>query len=726
MKKKSRSQLILVGVVATLTFLIGVVLNVTPALAEAVRVSGADHLYADGTEDSSVDILTVTGKQGETVYINMRKGEEVLASHLAFTLSGENAEADANGDMVGVVSVSFAADKFSHEDTYAIDVFSDRQETATNSLYAGTVTTLFAQYEDVNKVEPLVVRTLQNEEKRPFSAPETRSFNGVTYKLKAADPQVINGKTCYVYAPSSDTAESVEAHVTYYDEDNPSTPIKTDKYNLSKGQSQQVEVPAVVSDASGALYRTLQLAGSATLAYPGISEQSVMCKKLNAEWGKVDSIYTAKISYVDEAGSSLGMVDSVIVNKQYRYTPPARLYINTNGTVGEYELVQGQEQLTDKNVLELQPGDAQGVKQYNIAYTRVKDDAERVWTVVLENGSVAPNDPNRVIERKTYRGKPGEKVTHETQKTVAVDGKDYVPTAAAQDSYTHEFTIADMGVEQVIYYVPDGYVAPEPYEVSVKYINIANNQVIDTKSVTASPGMREDLEITSPESFSKDGIEWIRLNGQDGAIRHSFYSSEREYVVYYRDINDDLHAQTVIRNVRVVYVDEEGNTVTRPTTVVDNGQTTTSANATTTTAQNAGATQAADAGQTGTAEGTEGAEGTGGTQTGTAEGGAANAAGGVDTGLPTGADLVAIDGADGADGAELVGQDGTDMATTRIEDDTTPLAGPNSGKGNSQQMTGVAIAVGGIAAAVIAGLILFFIKRRKQGTNESSEDDLTA
>ena len=717
MKKKSRSQLLLVGVVATLTFLMGVVLNVTPARAEAIRVSGADHLYSDGAEESSVDILTVTGQKGDTVYINMQKGQEVLASHLAFTLDGENAEADANGDMVGVVSVSFAADKFSHEDAYTVDVFSDRQETEANRLYGGTVSTIFAQYEDANKMEPLVVRTLTPNESRPFSAPETRVFNGVTYKLKTSDPQVIDGKVCYVYAPSADVAESVEAHVTYYDQSNPSAPIKTDTITLSKGQSQQAEIPSVVSDASGALYRTLQLAGSVTLAHPGVSEQSIMCKKLNADWGKVDSFYTAKISYVDEAGNSLGMVDSVIVNKQYRYTPPARLYINTNGTVGEYELVQGQELLTDKNVLELQPGAEQGVKQYKIAYAPVKDDAERVWTVVLENGSVAPNDPNRVIERKTYRGTPGQTATHETQKKIVVDGKDYVPTASAQDSYTHEFTIADMGVEQVIYYVPDGYVAPEPYQVNVKYVNIADNRVIDTKSVTASPDMREDLEITSPESFSKDGVEWIRLNGQEGAIRHSFYSPAREYVVYYRDINDDLHAQTVIRNVRVVYVDEEGNTVTRPTTVVDNGQTETS----TTTAQNGGTTeQGTDAGQTGAANGAEG------TQANPVEGGTANAAGGVDTGLPTGASLVAIDGVDGADGAELVGQDGTDMATTRIEDDTTPLAGPNSGKGSSQQMTGVAIAVGGIAAAAAIGLLLFFFKRRKQGTNESSEDDLTA
>ena len=709
--KQSRSKAILVGVIATLTFLMGVVLTVTPALAETLKVSGADYLYVDGTESPSVDILTVTGQKGEIVYINMKKGEEVLASHLPFTLDDESAKADANGDMVGVVSVSFAADKFSHDETYAIEVFSDRQEA--NKLYEGTVSTLFAQYEDANKVEPLVVRTLSSDESRPFTTPETRTFNGATYKLKSADPQMIGSRICYVYTPAADTAESIEAHVNYYDETNANTPLKTDTITLAKGQSQQVEVPAVISDASGALYRTLQLAGSVTVAYPGISEYSIMCKKLNADWGKVGSFYTATINYTDTTGAKLGVVDSVIVNKRYAYTAPDKIFVNDDGMVKQYQI-----QSKDQAVLHLEPGDAEGTKSYDIVYEPVSDDAERTWTVVLENGSVSPTDAKRIIRRIDYKGKPGETATHATEQKITVDGVDYVPAASAQQSYQHQFGVADMDVEQHIYYVPDGYVAPEAYEVTVRYVNIATNETIDSPTYTASPSMRSDLEIVTPESFSAKGVEWIRLRGQEMAIRHSFYSPIREYVVYYRDVNDDLHEATVIRNVRVVYVDAEGNTVTRPTTVIDNGTVDngtvdngTVDNGTT----NAGTTDA----------GTTGAGTAGGVATTAGDGGAAAGANTpTDTGLASGTDLRAIDG---ADGSTIVTEDGQDLATTRIEDDANPLAGPSASNGAARLPDGAVYAIGGVGAAAVAALVLFLVfKRRKQTKNESSNDDLTA
>ena len=416
-----------------------------------------------------------------------------------------------------------------------------------------------------------------------------------------------------------------------------------------------------------------------------------MCKQLSSDWGKVDAFYEATIKYVNAAGESLGVVDTVIVNKTYTYTAPTYLYVNESGTVHEYKI-----QDKSKAVLKLEPGQAQGKKEYGIVYEEVSDEEPRTWTVVIENGSVSPKDKNRVIDRVTYSGKPGEKATHATQQKIKVDGVDYVPTNTAEKTYEHTFGVADMGVEQTIYYVPDGYVAPEAYDVTVKYVNIATNEVIDTQTYTASPTMRADLEISSPETFTQAGIEWIRLNGQEKAIRHSYYSSAREYVVYYRDVNDDLHANTVIRTVRVVYVDEQGNTVTRPTTVVDNG-----------TVDN------------GTAEG-------GATDAGSAANATdAGSASGTDTGLQTGADLIAIDG-DGGDA--LVTGDGTDLATTRIEDNETPLAGPGAqdgaGKTNTQAMI-----VGGVAAGVVAAaLLLFFFvyKRRKRGADESSSDDVSA
>ena len=702
MKEKLQHRRKLFRVYLALLILMGVVLSVTPALAETLNVSGADH-YFDETKDSLIDILSVTGNKGDQVYINMTKDDEVIADHLAYTIDSEDAAVDANKDMAGVVSVKFDASVFEGQDSitahkYSVKVYADRNEN--ELIYEGTITPVYKQFEDDGKTEFLAFRMLAEGEDRPFTAPQTIEHNGIVYDLKSAEPTDINGKQFYLYGRSANVADSTEAHVKYYDNDTKEL-VKTETVTLAKDSSQEVALEDIIaSDADGSIYRTLKLSDSVVVAYPGITEYSIMCKKLNAsDWGAIGSFFKATINYTDTEGKNLGVVDSVIVNKDYFYTPPTKLYLNESGTVKEYTLAAANESLNAQGVLELHPGMADSATTFNIVYAPVDENAERYWTVVLENGSVSPKDAGRVINRVTYKGKPGDSAVHTTEAKIQVDGVDYVPTASAEASYSHTFGVADMDVEQTIYYVPDGYVAPEAYDITVKYVNIANNEVIDTRTLTASPSMRADLEVDSPESFTAGGIEWIRLAGQEQPIRHGFYSPAREYVVYYRDVNDDLHANTVIRTLRVVYVDEQGNTVTRPTTVIDNGTT-----------------------DNGTVVG-----GTT-TTTTTTTGGAATAgtaAGATTTGLQTGTDLLAIDGGEG--NSSLVNEGGTDMGTVRIEDEETPLAAAPGKEAAAKVDNTGAIAIGGVAAAAAAGLIIFFVyKRRKQGNDESSNDDLTA
>lgn len=706
-KKKTCSTPTLIRVCVALAVLVGVVLNVSPAFAEALNVSGTDFIFADGQNDGSVDILTVTGKPGDTVYINMKKGDQVIASHLAFTLD-ENTAKDENGDMVGAVSVQFNDKNLSYNDTYGIEVYSDRAETKEGLLYTGNVSTVFAK---VGKDAPqaLAIRTIgEKDGNRQFKAPESmKDSDGIVYKLSNQETQDVDGKQCYIYSEAEQVADSTEAHVYYYDVNNAGgDPIKTDKITLAKNASQDVQIDSIIAGDDGSIYRTLTLADKVSVAYPGVTDHTVMCKKLTGEsWGQnVGSFYKATIKYTDDAGKDLGVVDSVIVNKTYIYTAPDRLYVDDNGTVKQYQIKD-----KSKATLKLEPGAAEGSKDFAIEYVPIKDDEPRTWTVVLQNGAADPkNQSERELGRITLKGLPGQTVTFDPRDakneelTKRVDLNKFVPAAASDHVVSHTFSVADMDVEQTVYYVPSDYVEPEAYTVTVDYVNIANNETITSQTYTASPSMRSDLEITSPESFSQDGIEWVRLMGQEKAIRHSYYSTARKYTVYYRDINDDLHAQTVIRTVRVVYIDEEGNTVTRPTTVVDNGTTTT----TTTTDEGTTTTDAAG-GATGAAGAADAAQ-----------------AATTDTGLQTDSDLRAIDG---QDGNVLVGQDGTDTATTRIEDDATPLANSPAGEAASK-INPVAIGVGGgIAAIAAAGLILFFVfKRRKKGTEESSDDDLTA
>ena len=163
-----------------------------------------------------------------------------------------------------------------------------------------------------------------------------------------------------------------------------------------------------------------------------------------------------------------------------------------------------------------------------------------------------------------------------------------------------------------VYYVPDGYVEPEPYEITVRYVNIANNEVLQSEKLVCRPQDRDVLEITSPETFTVGGVEYVRLDGQSKPVFHSYYSSARTYTIYYRDVNDDLSANIVITRVNVEYVDggttttttDNGTTTTNNgTTTTDNGTTTTDGGTTTT---DGGTTDGGTAGTTGTDGGTAG------------------------------------------------------------------------------------------------------------------------
>lgn len=719
--------------VVALLFGVALALVALPSVALAVpdEIRGCDHVFAgqEPSADGAMDILAVSGDDGETVYLEIRKADGgVIASHLCYVLHDDGGATDADGKVVGVVSVTPATGV--SLDGAMVRVYGDRAQT--QLAWEGTVSTAYARLgHDGEATEiPLALRTLGAGEERPFAAPGTLSHGGAVYALASDVPSIEGGRAYYAYEASDETPAAVDGHISYYDAKDPAEPIKVDDVrDIRRDTSREVAIPDAIS-VDGQAYRTIQLTDKVTLSYPGATEYSVQCLRLeSASLGDPGTFYKARISYVDEQGRSLGVTDSVIVDRRYLYTPPTRLHVRgDDGRFVTYVLSAGND-LSEGGAIVLEPGQAEGTRDVSVTYGRLPDDAERTWTVVLVNGSVSPGDPAREIGRVTYRGVPGRSVTHRTDASIEANGATLVPASFSEASYTHTFDASESQTEQVIYYVPDGWAAPDAYEIKVNYVNIATNGVISSEGYTATPTMRRDLEISTPQTFDQGGTRYIRLNGQGLAIRHSFYSPTRTYNVYYRESGDDLHTKTIIRSVRVEYVDPEtGDTVYRPTTL--RPQTDMTDGATGVPAGSAGTGTGNDADgrrapqRTGTpaGAGTDSVTGAGtGTQT-PAPATTTPAAAGTETGIGTESEVMSIIDDDTPLG--LVTDEGTDLATVRIEDNETPMAagpGGRAGDESSPVPLGVAIGVGAVVTAIAAALVAFLVARRRgRGGNSNS------
>lgn len=702
----------------TIVGLVVVVISCIVCLSSGVAygkvgsVTGTDYYYGAGETSNTVDILSITGEANDTVFVEVKQGQRTIASHLAFTL-GEGTSEKQGDSYVGVMSATMA--NFNPNDAYTVKVYADREQT--KPLYEGTIRPVYAQIEG-SEPRLIALRTI-GEEQREFHAPASVSFDGATYELAAEQP-VSEAPLTYAYKLITDT-NSVSGSVSYVDDKG--NVLKTESIpDIAQGTSKIVSVPSVITVGEGAqstYWRTVNFNGSVTAANPGTKDFTVPCKPLSYEEGvgNVGNYYFATINLVDAQGNRLA-TDTLNVTGKYRYTAPARLHLSDkDGFVNTYVLSGQNENVNANGVLELDPAVdnvTTGSKTYEVKYDLLPSDAEATWTVNLVNGAADPKSSERKIETKKLVVKPGETVKFAPEKQMKVGDETYVAASSTKDEYS--FTYGS-GQEPTlnVYYVPDGYVEPEPYEITVRYVNIANNEVLQSEKLVCRPQDRDVLEITSPETFTVGGVEYVRLDGQSKPVFHSYYSSARTYTIYYRDVNDDLSANIVITRVNVEYVDggttttttDNGTTTTNNgTTTTDNGTTTTDGGTTTT---DGGTTDGGTAGTTGTDGGTAGQ---------TAAGNEAAGGDGTATAaIPDGDGLTVING---ADNALVTDGEGRDTNTMRIEDDANPLAGPGSSAAKGSPMMTAAIA-GGIAAAVALGALIFFVvfKRRKKNSEKA-------
>lgn len=383
--------------------------------------------------------------------------------------------------------------------------------------------------------------------------------------------------------------------------------------------------------------------------------------------------------------------------------------------------------------------DANGRYYVNARYTSSAYDGQATLTLVAIDGSTGERLP------VAYQPMPlvitPDQGASFTPQTLDVDGTPYVPWSGNTEPITYIWADLAQGIDllQYVYYVPQGYTPEATYDVTVQYVNIANNAVLRTDTYAISPELSGYMTLMGEERFTTGGNEYVRLAGQEQGIRHGYYSPARLYTVYYRDVNDVINADTVIRRTQIVETERvvtvPGETITTTTTIPGTFTTITAApvtlptTVTTTPPITTGpvATDAPASAGTGVGVGggtdDAGADGTGGTgDTGTT---------GVTDTTETPTPTVTETGVTQGDGTTIINDDenplanqaGQSTTTERtIEDNETPLAnlaemGTDANSGapfDHGSRDTVMLIVSGIGAVLAGGAAWALIRRKRK------------
>lgn len=659
--------------------------------AFAATVHGADY-HGSGSvlESGEVDVLNVDGSAGETVFLSVSRSGEKVAKNLPYTI-GANAPSGDQSTWAGVATLDIAGlDLASLNGAYTIEAYSNRA--GDELLYSGTLYGVYADLPDGTSTL-IGTRTANAEEAkaRIYPANEALYVNGRTYRL-VSGPVSTDGALHFTYE-EYDESTTVDGVIKYVDA-NGAVVASTKVPGIGYNEQKTVEVPSVVVSDAGDVYRTVYFQDTVPFKNPGRTSFTIYCTKMSDADKALAGFYVCTIQLVDENGRIIAS-DSVDVTGNFKYTAPSTIYkteyVDGRSAVVTYTIA------TDPNIFLSATADkvANRYRTIKVPYTAAPLDSTAIdVSFNLLDGTKRVGASDRTLQTLSVTVSD-DNPTAVPPEQVEVSGTTY-HLAGSPEDYAYEMHSGKVPSVNA-FYTPEGYTPPGPYEVAVNYVNFSTGETIESHAYTSDPNATGALQIETPETFTANGVDYVRLDGQSEPIEHSYYSGIGSYTIYYRDKNDVLTSGTVINTIRVVYVDVPGSTTTTPGA-------TTAANATATEEGIDTATTAADL----AAADTTGVNSI--AATAVAADDAAQA-----FQLNDGRTYNVFDGA--GNNGTLTNEEGVNSNTERIEDNETPLAsGYDRGASSSAasvfgRLTTVALPIGA-AVVAIAVIALVVVRRR--------------
>lgn len=687
-----------------------------------LTLSGVDFMQptADGWEILRAD----NSKAGDTLYIDVAQKvdgqKKILVKDMAYTIPEDDetnvktahivtftmTKKDSAGNPIHVQLVEQFGQSGQKDPVYVFDVRTQKRGGTSESF---TMYPVYANIFDANKQlvqETLLgVRTVKSTVD-PSDVTTNIGAGSVFYRTVknegSADSQTISYKL--TAAPNGcDVAFENNKYVVTYDETKQGSITGTITYVDTEGNVVRTDEVSGITDkttiaefeksffSKGKYYRALvngKNEAALTIANANYVVPVIEIKNMNGT-----GAYEVTINYREKAQNANGEFtythlwgDEIDVKGEgYWYTLPTTFSMASKEGVELYTLegVVGDEQTTpgtDQEVAAL--GDTQwgnpillngktddtlfakdenGNRYLNANYKPSKAEGKVTFTVVEMNGATGEQ-----LDRKTFTVTPEDAATYVPAEEVT-KYENMVSWVGNPEEITYTWGDLANGVDlmQYVYYVPKDYVPGDAYDITVQYVNIANGSVINTETVNVDPEITNYVEVQGVERFtSEDGNEYVRLAGQETGVRHTYFSPDRTYTIYYRDVDDVINANTTITRTQIIET-------TRTVTVPGGGITA---------APVPVATPVADAPA-------------------------------ADAGVAPGAGTTIINDDDNP----LAGLAGQDTATERsIADNENPLASGAAGM-NWGLIAGI-----GFGVIAVAGIVAYALLRRKRNKNEQN------
>lgn len=660
------------GALAVLTLTFAALLAMSGS-ALATTVQGTDfHGTGSVLEQGEVDVLNVGGNQGDTVFLTVKAGNRVIAKNLPYTL-GEGTVQGYGDNWTGIVTLDIAGYNTSQLDgTYTIEAYADR--TDNELLYTGALYGVYADLPDGSS-HLIGTRTVgaSDDAERSYIPSDTLYAGGQTYKL--AGEAIGSGSLHFPYE-AYDEATTIDGVIKYVDPAG-NVVASTKVAGIPFEGEQTVEIPSAITSDNGDVYRTVFFKDSVTVKNPGQTSYTIPCAKMSDADKAASNYYVATIQMVDENGTVIA-TDTVNVTGEFTYTAPASIYKSMAGAGVKAYQIEG---LPTIRLSAANDGVTGMARTIALAYRDVSDDAKQVdVTFNLLDGRKRVGEAGRNIGTQKVTVDAGNPTAVPQDLAKSADNTVFNIVGSPED-YAYTF---GSGAEPVVnvYYTPEGYEPPGPYDVTVNYVNFLTNEVVDSVTYTSSPDDTGAVLYEVPATFSKDGVDYVRLDGQGDTIEHSYYSNNPTYTVYYRDVNDELTSGTTINTIRVVYLD--GGTTVTDGGVIDNGTTVISGDA---------------------------------------------AAGAADEPTALRLDDTRTYNVSDGDGnnSTLTNEEGIDSNAERIDDDANPLSSglhnPGAGDGADGGMLSAPIAITLIVVVVAVAVVLALVAWKLRKSRKANEAD---